>query len=359
VRVYTEFEDVGYSPCGIPYVHGREIPAFENLILQDREFYARQRIDVHYTTRVMKLDLRQGAVEVEGEGRVGFDRLVVATGFDYEPPQVPGDTLAGLYYVKNIRRAMEFDELIDEARRVVVIDASPLGLEMATAMAHRHKETHLIDPHPWLLSEVADPEIMKPVEDSLVEMGVQLHLTTRLEGFLGDAKVRAVATSEGEIPADLVVVCTPKQPNNRLAREAGLQIGSTGGIVVDERMATSVEGVYAAGDQGTGAGVDGEPCLRPRQGGRHQRSRGAAHLPTGLRALGDGRWQVDGRRRLLRGDLGHGAWGSLRHGAGRGHLPGQVLPRHYQDPGQAASRAEEPASDRGPTGGRGGNQGTL
>lgn len=248
MRVYTEFEDVGYSPCGIPYVHGREIPAFENLILQDKDFYAQQRIDVHYTTRVTRLDLRQGAVEVEGEGRVDFDRLVVATGFDYEPPGVPGDALTGLYYVKNIRRAMEFDELIEEARHVVVVDATPLGLEMATALAHRGKETHLVDPHPWLLSEVADPEIMKPVEDSLVEMGVQMHLTTRLEGFLGDGKVRAVSTSAGEIPADLVVVCTPKQPNNRLAREAGLQIGSTGGIVVDERMATSVEGVYAAGD---------------------------------------------------------------------------------------------------------------
>jgi len=60
--------------------------------------------------------------------------------------------------------------------------------------------------------------------------------------------VRGVRTSEGEIAADVVVVCTHKEPNNRLAREGGLEIGSTGGIVVDERMATSVNGVFAAGD---------------------------------------------------------------------------------------------------------------
>jgi NADH oxidase (H2O2-forming) len=57
VRVYTEFEDVGYSPCGIPYVHGREIADFQSLILQNREFYAQSGIDVHYTTRVTGLDL--------------------------------------------------------------------------------------------------------------------------------------------------------------------------------------------------------------------------------------------------------------------------------------------------------------
>lgn len=248
VRVYTEFEDVGYSPCGIPYVHGREIPAFENLILQGKDFYQQQGIDIHYTTRVTGLDLRRREVEVEGEGTVAFDRLVVATGFEYERPEVAGSELDGLYYVKNIRRAIEFDELIEEARSVVVVEAGPLGLEMATALAHRNKETHLIDPHPWLLAEIADPDIMQPVENSLVEMGVRIHLRTRLEGFVGEGRVRAVRTSEGELPADLVVVCTPKRPNNRLAREAGLQIGSTGGIVVDERMATSVEGVYAAGD---------------------------------------------------------------------------------------------------------------
>jgi len=253
VTVFTEFEDVGYSPCGIPYVHGREIEGFQGLILQGKEFYQNAGLDIRYETTVAGIDVPGHAVVLASGERVAFDRLVVATGFNYADPGVPGSDLEGLHYVKNIRRAMEWDPILDSAKSAVVVEASPLGLEMTTALAHRGLETHLVDSHPWALAEVADPDIMKPVQDSWAEMGVQMHFNTKLEAFVpgrGDqAKVvKGVRTSEGEIPADIVVVCTHKQPNNHLAREAGLEIGSTGGIVVDERMATSASGVFAAGD---------------------------------------------------------------------------------------------------------------
>jgi NADH oxidase (H2O2-forming) len=248
VTVYTDYEDVGYSPCGIPYVHGLEIPKFENLFLQGKEFYEKMGLDIHYETAVTGLDVQNGKISAEGEGDVPFDRLVVATGFTYADPGVPGTDLEGLYYVKNIRRAMEWDKVLDQVKSAVVVEASPLGLEMVTALAHRGLETHLVDPHPWALAEVGDPDIMQPVMDSWTEMGVKMHFNTEVEAFVGEGRVRAVKTSEGELPCDLVVICTHKRPNNRLAREAGLEIGSTGGIVVDQRMATSKTGVFAAGD---------------------------------------------------------------------------------------------------------------
>ncbi|HEX2178451.1 MAG TPA: FAD-dependent oxidoreductase [Actinomycetota bacterium] len=248
VTVYTEFEDVGYSPCGIPYVHGKEIPKFENLFLQDKAFYEQMGLDIHYETRVTSFDLDNQKVTVEGEGEVPYDKLVIATGFNYKDPGVPGTDLEGLYYVKNIRQAMEWDKILDNVTKAVVVEASPLGLEMVTALAHRGIETHLVDPHPWALAEVGDPDIMKPVMDSWTEMGVQQHYNTKVEAFLGEGKVRAIQTNEGELECDLAVICTHKEPNNRLAREAGLEIGSTGGIIVDQRMATSKPNVYAAGD---------------------------------------------------------------------------------------------------------------
>src|SRR5581483_9309994 len=250
VVVYTEYEDCAYSPCGIPYVHGKEIPDFDRLFLAGKEAYVEAGIDIHYQTKVTGLDLARHQVTVEGEGEVAWDRLVIATGFDYADPGVPGSDLDGLYYVKNIRRAMEWDKVIDQAKVAVVVEASPLGLEMVTALAHRGIETHLVDPHPWALAEAADPDIAEPVQDSWAEMGVKMHFNTRLEAFLGGdgGRVRAVRTSEGELPADLVVICTKKKPRNDLAAAAGIAIGSTGGNIVDERMATSCDGVWAAGD---------------------------------------------------------------------------------------------------------------
>jgi len=250
VVVYTEYEDCAYSPCGIPYVHGKEIPDFERLFLAGKEAYVEAGIDIRYETKVTGIDLARRQVTVEGQGDVGWDHLVIATGFDYADPGVPGSDLEGLYYVKNIRRAMEWDKVLDTTKVAVIIEASPLGLEMVTALAHRGIETHLVDPHPWALSEAADPDIAAPVEESWAEMGVKMHFNTRLEAFLGDdsGRIRGVRTSEGELPADLAVICTKKTPRNDLAAAGGIKIGSTGGIIVDETMATSVAGVWAAGD---------------------------------------------------------------------------------------------------------------
>ena len=247
VVVFTEFEDVAYSPCGIPYVHSKEIDDFQRLFLATKEAYVQAGIDIRYETRVGRVDIARKVVHVDGQD-IPWDGLVLATGFNYADPGVPGGELDGLYYVKNIREAMEWDKVLDTVKVAVVVQASPLGVEMTTALAHRGIETHVVDPGPWPMSEVADPDIMEPVEESWRELGVRAHFNTTLEAFLGAGHLRAVQTSDGEIPADLAVVCTHKEPNNALAATAGLKIGSTGGVIVDERTATSATGVFAAGD---------------------------------------------------------------------------------------------------------------
>ncbi len=248
VVVFTEFEDVAYSPCGIPYVHGKEIDDFQRLFLATKDAYVQAGIDIRYETRVSQVDLAQKVAVVEGQGEERWDGLVLATGFDYADPGVPGGDLDGLYYVKNIREAMQWDKVLDTVKAAVVVEASPLGVEMTTALAHRGIKTHVVDPGPWPMSQVADPDIMAPVEESWRELGVTTHFNTTLRAFVGDGHLRAVQTSAGELVADLAVVCTHKEPNNKLAAAAGLKIGSTGGLVVNERMATSAPGVFAAGD---------------------------------------------------------------------------------------------------------------
>jgi NADH oxidase (H2O2-forming) len=256
VVVFTDQQDVAYSPCGIPYVHGKEIDTFDRLILQGREYYQELGYDIRYGTRVSSIDLRGRTVAIEGGSSESFDSLVIATGFEYERPDIPGTDLDGIYYVREIRDAMRWDEVLERTKVAVVVEAQPIGVEMATALAHRGIETHLVDPHPWAMADIADPDIMQPVEDSWREMGVKLYFNTRIEALLGQGHVRAVKTSAGDIPVDMVVMGTRKLPNNRLARQAGIKIGSTGGIIVDQHMATSAPAVFAAGD-----------CVEVPQGG--------------------------------------------------------------------------------------------
>ena len=248
VTLFTEFEDVAYSPCGIPFVHGREIPDFKNLFLQTAEHYEGIGIDIRYGTKVTAIDTDERTVEAGGE-RYPWDRLVIATGFEYGTPDIPGIGLDGVHYVKNIRRAMEFDKVLDRIKKIAVLGASPLGVEMAGNLAQRGIETHLVDEGGWLMSEVADPDIMEPVQESLAELGVIMHFGTRTDGINGrEGKVRSLDTSEGEIDCEVVIVATHKVPNNTITREAGIKLGSTGGVLVDDHMRTAVEGVYAAGD---------------------------------------------------------------------------------------------------------------
>ena len=247
VSVFTEFEDIAYSPCGIPFVHGREIPRFEDLFLSTVDRYVSDGLDMRMETVVTDIDLDRGTITARNQHE-GFDKLIVATGFVWEKPDVPGANLEGLHYVKNIRKAMEFDKLLDEVKRVAVVGATPLGVEMAGNLGHRGLEVDFIDEGPWVLGEVLDPDTAEPVHKSLEERGVTLRLGTKVEGFVGDDHVRAVATSEGELPCDIVIVCLEKIPNTTLAVAAGLEAGTTGGLVVDDHMRTKVPGVYAAGD---------------------------------------------------------------------------------------------------------------
>jgi NADH oxidase (H2O2-forming) len=300
VIVYTEYEDAAYSPCGIPYVHGLEIPDFERLFLGTKQQYADQGIDNRYQKHVSSVDTTAKTVTVEGQV-VPYDSLVVASGWNYRRPDVPGADLTGIYYMKNIREAMERDKTLDSVRSAVVLEAGPLGLEMVTALCHRGIETHLVDPSPWALSMATDPDIVSLVQDSWVEMGAKLHFNTKLEAILGDSNgaVRAVQTSDGEIPCQLLVVSTHKEPNTELGEAAGLAVGTAGGFIVDESMATSVEdcievphgvsNVPIQGLSGSHAYSQGKVAGVNAAGGK--RAYQPVYVPWGLVA---GKWMIGG-----------------------------------------------------------------
>jgi NADH oxidase (H2O2-forming) len=190
VTLFTEFEDVAYSPCGIPFVYGGEIPKFEDLFLSTVQRYRDDGLDMRMETAVTEIDLDRRVVTARNQHE-GFDKLIVCTGFQWEKPDVPGANLDGLHYIKNIRKAMEFDKVLESVKTAVVVGATPLGVEMAGNLGHRGIETHFVDEGPWALSEVLDPDVAEPVHESLEKRGVVLHMGTRVERFVGKGKVTA------------------------------------------------------------------------------------------------------------------------------------------------------------------------
>ena len=362
ITVYTEYEDAAYSPCGIPYVHGREIPDFQSLFLQGKEAYRQAGIDIHYERRVTGLDLGDRLVHVDGEASVPFDRLVVASGFEYADPGVPGTDLEGLYYVKNIRRAMEWDKVLDDVRVAVVLDASPLGLEMVTALAHRGIETHVVDAHPWALAEVADPDIMQPVEESWAELGVKTHFNTRVEALVGDGKVRAVRTSEGELPAN-TWWCAPTSSRTtgwpgRLAWRSAPPVGSwwTSGWPPRPTASSRRATAWSCPTASPTSPCRGSPAATPTHRARWPApTPRPATVPTGrCTSRGDGGREVDDRRRLLRETLAT----ALGIPFVMGTAEGISRARYYPGSRRCASLLAEPGSLRSSEGSWSGRRGS-
>ncbi len=248
ILVYTEFADVAYSPCGIPFVHGKEIESFETLFLATKEQYVKTGIDVHYETTVSSINTDAKTISVDGEGDVRYDRLIIATGWLYSDPGLPGNDLDGLYRVKDIRHAMEWDKVIEQSKSAVIVESGFIAMEMTSALRHRGLDVTLVDPGPYPMSDVADPEIVEPVRNQWEEMGVDLQWGNKVTAYRGSGKLTHVETEKGDVQADIAIIGTHKTPNNVLAEAAGIKTGTTGGIIVDSHMRTSVDGVFAAGD---------------------------------------------------------------------------------------------------------------
>ena len=248
VVVYTADTDVAYSPCGIPYVHGREIDSFERLFLATKEQYVDTGIDVHYETTVEAIDAKARTLTVAGEGVVSYDRLIIGAGWNYAKVDVAGADLDGIYEVKYIRAAMDWDKRLDSCESAVIVEAGLVAMEMVAALLHRGIKVTVVDRAPWPMAEVLDPDIVDPVRQAWEDADVDMQWGNWVTAFEGDGAVSRVETEQGGIDTDIVIIGTHKVPNNPLAEAAGLQLGTTGGLVVDSRMQTSDPNIYAAGD---------------------------------------------------------------------------------------------------------------
>ncbi len=250
VKVFEATEWVSHAPCGVPYVV-EGISSIEKLMHYPPEFFIKKRgIDLHLNAEVIEVE--QGNIRVresDGEHIYGWDYLLFANGASPQVPAIEGCSLEGVFTADlppdaaMIRGYMEKNEVRD----VVVIGTGYIAIEMAEAFVAQGKNVTLIGRSERVLRKSFDKEITDIVEEKLVQ-----HLNLRLEEltlrFEGNKRVEKVITDAGEYKADLVIIATGIKPNTELARQLGVRIGETGAIWTNERMQTSVENVYAAGD---------------------------------------------------------------------------------------------------------------
>lgn len=249
VTLVGDFASIAYSPCGIPYVFGREIESLDKLFLQKPEFYTNEiGLDLHLSTAIERIDMQERVAVARGGEKFPFDELILCMGWAYVQPDIPGVELDGVHFIKDIERAREVDRKLDEVQNVIVWKARPVGLELATGLAHRGKHVTVIDDEPWLLAEFADPDVVALGQKSLEDMGVTFMLTTHLKELRGEnGKLTRAVTDAGEIPCEMAFMAADEKPNTALAESIGVKLGTAHGVRVDDMMRTNVPHVFAAG----------------------------------------------------------------------------------------------------------------
>jgi NADPH-dependent 2,4-dienoyl-CoA reductase/sulfur reductase-like enzyme len=246
-----------YSACGIPYWIGGSVDGPEELVARSPAEHRKQGIDVRIRTRVTAIDLAARTVQARDleagrEYDEPFDCLVYATGSVPMRPPIPGIDAAGVYGMQTLAdgAALRGELDGDRVRRVVIIGGGYIGLEIAEACQTRGLDVTIVDRSPTPVGTF-DPDIGTFIADAIRGMGISMILSeaaTEIEtGSSG--WVVAVHTEAGRrLPADLVVLGLGVRPDVALAEEAGIPLGTSGGIAVDNRMRTQAEGVWAAGD---------------------------------------------------------------------------------------------------------------
>ncbi|MDX6197921.1 MAG: hypothetical protein QOJ79_1072 [Actinomycetota bacterium] len=246
-----------YSACGIPYWIAGTVGSEADLISRSPEKHRANGIDVRLRHEVVGIDLEARTVavrDIEGARDLTepFDSLVYATGSVPMRPPVPGIDAAGVYGVQVLDDGVALIRELDggRVRRVVVVGGGYIGLEIAEACRVRSLDVTVVDLSATPVGTF-DPDIGGFIADAVRDMGIELVLGDGVAEIGTDdaGRVAAVHTASGRVlPCDLVVLGLGVRPNVGLARDAGIPIGSSGGVAVDRRMRTQVDGVWSAGD---------------------------------------------------------------------------------------------------------------
>lgn len=254
IVAYERSSWVSYSACGEPYHVAGEVDPLERLVARTPEQFAQRDISVHTRHEVTAIDTAGRTLTVRRieDGTIfddHYDQLLIATGATAVRPDITGADLEGVHELRTLDDAAALRAIADQGPgSVVIVGGGYIGLETAEAFKKREWDVTVVSAHPGVLDRILDPDMSRSVVEAMREAGIEVVTDTRVECLVGLSVVEAVEIGDRKIPTDLVVLGLGSRPESDLAFAAGIPLGPTGAIAVDDRQRTPVPGVWAAGD---------------------------------------------------------------------------------------------------------------
>lgn len=220
---------------------------FDTAAVHDSAFYDEHQIELVTSTAVTGIDPASRSVTLRPGGTLPYDQLLLATGATPRRLTVAGSELDGIHYLRSLQSCDSLRQALLDASRVVVVGAGWIGSEVAASARQMGKEVALIEAANVPLERVLGAEVGAVFRDLHADHGVELHLGVGVEAFRGSNAAEEVVLSDGTaIAGEVFVVGVGVSPRTELAENAGLELDN--GVMVDEHLATSVPGIWAAGD---------------------------------------------------------------------------------------------------------------
>jgi NADPH-dependent 2,4-dienoyl-CoA reductase/sulfur reductase-like enzyme/rhodanese-related sulfurtransferase len=294
VTVVDKGRVLSYAGCGLPYYVSGVVKDEKELFstaagaVRDPVFFQKvKNVKVHNSTEALEIDRAGRRVRVKSlidghEEWLPYDQLALCTGARAVRPRLPGIDLKNIFSLHGVEDAEGVKAALEESRAkdVVIVGGGLIGVEMAEALVEKGCRVTMVEMLPQIMP-ILDWELAKLVEHHFEAKGVKVMTETAVTEFLPaegrPERVGRVRTSKGDLPVDMVILAMGVRPNVDLARSAGLEIGSTGAIKVDDRLRTSDPDIYAAGDCVECVGiVSGRPTYVPLGSTANKQGRVAA-----------------------------------------------------------------------------------
>lgn len=251
ITLITKEKKPAYSRCGLPFVLGKHIEKFDDLVVFPERFYKMMKLNLLTETTVTKFDAKEKNVNIKNkegnEETISFDSLIVATGADPFLPPIKGKEKTGVFVVRTLDDGAKINKAIETAQSAVIIGAGLIGLEVAVACLERGLKTTVVEFLPYVLPVLLDKDMADRVQKALEEKGLNIIVGKGAEEFVGTDKVTGVVVGSETISTDLVVVATGVRSNIDLAKNAGVVLGQKG-IKTNNKMETNFKDIYAVGD---------------------------------------------------------------------------------------------------------------
>ena len=232
-------------PLSKQYLAGEQ--GLDRVYLRPQAFYQSRDIELRSGARVTEIDTRAKTLVFRDASTLAYDKLLLATGARVRKLDIPGSTLPGVHYLRNIADADNIKAEMVPGRSMTIVGGGYIGLEVASVAVQAGLSVTVLEMEDRILKRVASAEMSAFYHALHTDAGVDIRINATAQRFSGTERVDRVLCTDGtEVPSDLVVVGVGVVPNVELAQSAG--IACENGIMVDEHCATSAPDIYAAGD---------------------------------------------------------------------------------------------------------------